>query len=165
MSWSCHSFSRYYDHIRGDQARVAAVAVCGQAGGLLPPGPLRPGLQAVRRAGNQRQADHCHIINHVTIHCNVIIDNAGKICSGNGKCKGGGTRKGNGRCQCSSEYTGELCDQCSDGHYQSFKVTVNFSGLYSIIHIINFPGRFQASVLSLSQILFWSLHRCDCKVV
>ena len=54
---------------------------------------------------------------------NVGIDNAGKICSGNGKCKGGGTRKGNGRCQCSSEYTGELCDQCSDGHYQSFKVT------------------------------------------
>ena len=42
------------DHIVGDQARVAAVAVCGQAGGLLPPGPLRPGLQAVRRAGLQR---------------------------------------------------------------------------------------------------------------
>ena len=97
---------------------------------------------------------------------NVSIDNAGKICSGNGKCKGGGTRKGNGRCQCSSEYTGELCDQCSDGHYQSFKVTVKAS-IWLIIFdlIINFPGRFQASVLSLSQILFWSLHRCDCKVV
>jgi len=45
----------------------------------------------------------------------------GKICSGNGKCKGGGTRKGNGKCQCSAEYSGELCDQCSDGHYESFK--------------------------------------------
>ena len=39
----------------------------------------------------------------------------GKICSGNGKCKGGGTRKGNGKCQCSAEYSGELCDQCSAG--------------------------------------------------
>jgi len=52
--------------------------------------------------------------------CQVLGDN-GKVCSGNGKCKGGGTRKGNGKCQCNSEYTGEQCDQCSEGHYQSFK--------------------------------------------
>ena len=45
----------------------------------------------------------------------------GKICNGNGKCKGGGTRKGNGKCQCSAEYTGELCSSCSEGHYQSFR--------------------------------------------
>ena len=45
----------------------------------------------------------------------------GELCSGNGKCKGGGTRKGNGRCQCNTEYSGEVCDQCSDGHYQSFR--------------------------------------------
>ena len=45
----------------------------------------------------------------------------GKICNGNGKCKGGGTRKGNGKCQCSAEYTGEMCSSCSEGHYQSFR--------------------------------------------
>jgi len=44
-----------------------------------------------------------------------------KICSGNGKCKGGGTRKGNGQCACDKEYAGRLCDKCSTGHYTSFK--------------------------------------------
>ena len=31
----------------------------------------------------------------------------GKICSGNGKCKGEGTRKGNGKCSCDYQYTGK----------------------------------------------------------
>jgi len=44
-----------------------------------------------------------------------------KICSGNGKCKGAGTRKGNGKCSCNKEYSGEMCSECSPGHYQSFK--------------------------------------------
>ena len=44
-----------------------------------------------------------------------------KVCSGNGKCKGGGTRKGNGKCQCNNEYSGDSCDQCNEGYYQSFK--------------------------------------------
>ncbi len=50
-----------------------------------------------------------------------IKDKAGKICSGNGKCKGAGTRKGNGRCQCNEGYRGELCDACDVGYYESYK--------------------------------------------
>ena len=52
--------------------------------------------------------------------CDMVGTN-GKICNGNGKCKGGGTRKGNGKCQCSAEYSGEMCNACSEGHYQSFR--------------------------------------------
>lgn len=44
-----------------------------------------------------------------------------KLCSGNGKCKGGGTRKGNGQCSCDKEYIGQVCDQCSAGHYSSYQ--------------------------------------------
>ncbi len=43
----------------------------------------------------------------------------GKICSGNGKCKGAGTRKGNGACQCNAGYSGTLCNECSSGYYDS----------------------------------------------
>ena len=35
----------------------------------------------------------------------------GQICSGNGKCKGDGTRKGNGKCACDSGYGGETCNR------------------------------------------------------
>jgi len=52
--------------------------------------------------------------------CNVL-GLGDKVCSGNGKCKGAGTRKGNGKCSCSKEYGGEKCDQCSMGHYESFR--------------------------------------------
>jgi len=45
----------------------------------------------------------------------------GSLCSGNGKCKGSGTRKGNGQCSCDREYTGAVCDQCSIGHYNSYQ--------------------------------------------
>ena len=65
-----------------------------------------------------------------------------QVCSGNGKCKGSGTRKGNGKCSCNKvrfsfrisffapyqvifvknqEYGGEKCDQCSGNHYESFR--------------------------------------------
>ena len=59
-----------------------------------------------------------------------------KVCSGNGKCKGSGTRKGNGKCSCNKvafhlvvfflsflnkEYGGDKCDQCSSNHYESFR--------------------------------------------
>jgi len=52
--------------------------------------------------------------------CSVIGAN-GKVCAGNGKCKGGGTRKGNGQCSCDKEYAGPTCEQCSIGHYNSYK--------------------------------------------
>ena len=47
-------------------------------------------------------------------------DAAGKLCSGNGKCKGSGTRKGNGACSCDPGYKGALCDACALGYYQSY---------------------------------------------
>jgi len=47
-------------------------------------------------------------------------DSAGKLCSGNGKCKGSGTRKGNGACSCDPGYKGALCDACALGYYQSY---------------------------------------------
>ena len=43
------------------------------------------------------------------------------ICSGNGKCKGSGTRKGNGKCSCDTGYTGETCSECSQGYYNSYE--------------------------------------------
>lgn len=52
--------------------------------------------------------------------CSVLGEN-GKLCSGNGKCKGAGTRKGNGKCSCSREYMGDTCDQCSQGFYEAFR--------------------------------------------
>ena len=45
----------------------------------------------------------------------------GKVCSGNGKCKGAGTRKGNGACLCDSGFDGPTCDQCSNSHYLSYQ--------------------------------------------
>ncbi|XP_035429822.2 cysteine-rich with EGF-like domain protein 2 isoform X1 [Spodoptera frugiperda] len=44
-----------------------------------------------------------------------------KLCSGNGKCRGDGTRKGNGTCLCDAGYTGDNCDQCMTGYYLSYK--------------------------------------------
>lgn len=41
-------------------------------------------------------------------------------CFGRGKCNGNGTRGGTGKCDCDSEYTGELCDECDEGYYDAF---------------------------------------------
>lgn len=38
-----------------------------------------------------------------------------------GVCKGNGTRKGNGKCTCDSGYTGDACNECDIGHYESFR--------------------------------------------
>ncbi|XP_065910736.1 cysteine-rich with EGF-like domain protein 2 isoform X2 [Dysidea avara] len=40
-----------------------------------------------------------------------------KPCNDHGTCEGAGRRVGKGTCSCSKEYTGDLCDQCSAGHY------------------------------------------------
>ncbi len=50
-----------------------------------------------------------------------VRDSKGRLCSGNGKCKGAGTRKGNGKCACDSGYGGALCDKCAEGYYNSYK--------------------------------------------
>jgi len=51
----------------------------------------------------------------------AVLGLGDKVCGGNGKCKGSGTRKGNGKCSCNKEYGGEKCDQCSGNHYESFR--------------------------------------------
>lgn len=50
-----------------------------------------------------------------------VRDQDGNVCSGNGKCKGAGTRKGNGKCSCDLGFAGELCQRCEDGFYLSYK--------------------------------------------
>ena len=45
----------------------------------------------------------------------------GKVCSGNGKCKGSGTRKGNGACACDSGFVGETCNQCAHNYFLSYQ--------------------------------------------
>ena len=50
-----------------------------------------------------------------------IMDEDKVICSGNGKCKGAGTRKGNGKCACDAAYTGEACNECAQGYYSSYQ--------------------------------------------
>lgn len=55
--------------------------------------------------------------------CSMINPDSGKLCSGNGKCKGSGTRKGNGKCACDKGYMGELCNECGLGYFESYKDT------------------------------------------
>jgi len=43
-----------------------------------------------------------------------------KPCFGRGTCNGDGTRGGTGKCDCDSEYTGELCDECAEGYYDAY---------------------------------------------
>jgi len=65
----------------------------------------------------------CCPVDHYGTNCDKcsLLGLGEKVCSGNGKCKGGGTRKGNGKCSCNKEYGGDNCDQCSLGHYESFR--------------------------------------------
>ena len=55
-----------------------------------------------------------------------VRDASGKICHGNGKCKGAGTRKGNGRCNCDKGYKGETCRECGLGYFESYKDNEKF---------------------------------------
>ena len=66
---------------------------------------------------------HCCPENHFGAKCEECNgkDSEDRICSGNGKCKGSGTRKGNGKCACDQGYGGDLCNQCAVGFYESYK--------------------------------------------
>ena len=50
-----------------------------------------------------------------------VKDKDGRVCSGNGKCKGEGTRKGNGKCACDKGYAGPICAACALGFYEAYK--------------------------------------------
>lgn len=51
--------------------------------------------------------------------CKSCPGGSEKPCNGHGSCKGSGLRSGDGSCECDSEYTGDLCDECSETHYDS----------------------------------------------
>lgn len=61
----------------------------------------------------------CCPLDHYGVNCKSCpgYPNA---CFGNGNCKGNGTRKGNGQCVCRKEYTGEMCNECNSGYFQSY---------------------------------------------
>ncbi|XP_033105508.1 protein disulfide isomerase Creld2-like [Anneissia japonica] len=42
-------------------------------------------------------------------------------CRDNGECKGSGTRSGDGKCSCNDGYSGSLCDECKDSHFEESK--------------------------------------------
>ncbi|XP_066995559.1 cysteine-rich with EGF-like domain protein 2 isoform X2 [Anabrus simplex] len=63
---------------------------------------------------------YCCPDEHYGPECKPCPGHPGKICSGNGKCKGAGTRKGNGVCACDPGYDGQLCDKCALYYYESY---------------------------------------------
>lgn len=58
---------------------------------------------------------------HYGKDCKPCLGDHNNLCSGNGKCRGDGTRKGNGTCSCDMGYTGKNCDQCTINFYLSHK--------------------------------------------
>lgn len=61
--------------------------------------------------------------NHFGKDCTPCQGYPDNICHKNGKCKGSGTRKGNGKCVCDKGYSGDFCDICADGFYESYRDT------------------------------------------
>ena len=61
--------------------------------------------------------------------CQIMTEDK-VICSGNGKCKGSGTRKGNGKCSCDTAYSGENCTECSQGYFNSYEGKIFGSSLF-----------------------------------
>ncbi|KAK7866283.1 hypothetical protein R5R35_007115 [Gryllus longicercus] len=58
---------------------------------------------------------------HFGSNCNPCPGYPSRICNGNGKCRGAGTRKGNGSCICDAGYDGDLCDKCGKYFYESYR--------------------------------------------
>ncbi|XP_064072831.1 cysteine-rich with EGF-like domain protein 2 [Vanessa tameamea] len=63
---------------------------------------------------------YCCPKNHYSESCTLCphIKN-NKICGGNGKCDGEGTRKGDGHCICKRGFTGIDCEECSYNFYNA----------------------------------------------
>ncbi|XP_050350568.1 cysteine-rich with EGF-like domain protein 2 [Nymphalis io] len=65
---------------------------------------------------------YCCPANHYGESCTLCPNiRNNKICGGNGKCDGDGTRKGDGRCICKRGFTGTDCDECSHNFYNASK--------------------------------------------
>nr|CAB3233795.1 cysteine-rich with EGF-like domain protein 2-A [Phallusia mammillata] len=45
---------------------------------------------------------------------------SGKICFGRGTCEGAGDKEGSGNCKCDDGYSGDLCNECGERHFQTF---------------------------------------------
>lgn len=61
---------------------------------------------------------HCCPKNHFGESCILCpLDKNNKICNGNGRCDGAGTRNGNGLCICNRGYAGNFCEECSKNYY------------------------------------------------
>lgn len=68
-----------------------------------------------------RTVAHCCPEGHFGPECRPCPGYPSAVCSNNGKCKGGGSRKGNGQCACNDGYIGDLCDSCAVGYYESYR--------------------------------------------
>ncbi|XP_075223784.1 cysteine rich with EGF like domains [Lycorma delicatula] len=64
---------------------------------------------------------HCCPADHFGPLCLPCPGSPSNICSGNGKCRGAGTRKGNGTCDCDEGYFGSHCDFCAPSYYESYR--------------------------------------------
>lgn len=71
--------------------------------------------------------EYCCPDNHFGVNCTPCKGYPNNICSNNGKCKGSGTRKGNGNCHCNMGYSGDNCDQCSKGYFESYRNEKNLT--------------------------------------
>uniref|UniRef100_A0A0A9W637 Cysteine-rich with EGF-like domain protein 2 n=1 Tax=Lygus hesperus TaxID=30085 RepID=A0A0A9W637_LYGHE len=68
-----------------------------------------------------KKVEHCCADNHYGPECKPCPGYPDNVCSNNGKCKGAGTKKGNGQCTCNMAYTGETCNDCAEGYYESYR--------------------------------------------
>lgn len=69
---------------------------------------------------------HCCPEKHFGPDCLPCEGFPENVCSGNGKCKGAGTRKGNGQCTCDAGYSGRNCGECATGYFESYRDEVKF---------------------------------------
>lgn len=64
---------------------------------------------------------HCCPPGHYGSSCLPCPGHPDNVCSGNGRCRGAGTRKGNGTCDCDEGYAGITCGLCADSYYESYR--------------------------------------------
>lgn len=63
---------------------------------------------------------YCCPQNHFGESCSPCpLDKNNKVCGGNGKCDGEGTRKGDGTCQCRRGFSGKYCEECATNFYRT----------------------------------------------